>query len=63
MAFTEKLVSLDELIDSINEMLLHDEVEFFRQNLRLITREIETEFRDMRDEADDEDEGWVELDD
>lgn len=63
MAFTEKLMSLDELIDSINEMPLHDEVEFFRQNLRLITREIETEFRDMRDEADDEDEGWVELDD
>lgn len=57
MAFTEKLMSLDELIDSINEMPLHDDVEFFHQNLHLITREIETEFRDMRDEADDENEG------
>ncbi len=57
-------MSLDELIDSINVMPMHDDVEFFRQNLALITRELHTEFRDLDDEEDDTnpDEGWSELD-
>lgn len=65
MAFIEKLTSLNELIDSINAMPWHDEVEFFRQNLALITRELHTEFRDLENEADDAkpDENWTELDD
>jgi hypothetical protein len=65
MAFIEKLMSLDELIDSINTMPMHDEVEFFRQNLTLITRELHTEFRDLDDKSDDTnpDEDWTELND
>lgn len=70
MAFIEKLMSLPELIDSINRMPAHDDIAFFHQNIRLITRELEIEFREMRDEADegDGDDGsqdgdWTELED
>jgi hypothetical protein len=65
MAFIEKLMSLEELIGSISAMPIHDQVEFFRQNLVLITRELSTEFRDLDNEADDTDpdEGWTALDD
>jgi hypothetical protein len=61
MAFIEKLMSLDELIESINTMPMHDDVEFFRQNLALITRELHTEFRDLNEDA-DADGDWTELD-
>ena len=66
MAFIEKQMSLDELIDSINAMPAHDDIRFFEQNADLIFRELNVEFRVMRDEAEDNDvdgEGWHELDD
>lgn len=46
-------------------MPMHDDVEFFRQNLALITRELHTEFLDLDDEADGEslNRDWIELDD
>ena len=66
MAFVEKLMSLNELIDSINRMPAHNDVEFFYQNIELILREMEIEFKEIHSEAIEEntdDEGWVELDD
>ncbi len=63
MTFIEELMSLQELIESINIMLRHDEDEFFRQNLHLIARELHTKFRVLDDEADNQNQNgdWMEL--
>jgi hypothetical protein len=49
-AFIEKLMPLPEFIKSINVMPWHGEVEFSRQNLAFIARELEVKFR-VRDEG------------
>lgn len=50
MAFVERLMSLPDLINSINTMPEHDDVAFFYQNLDLIARELEIEFRALDNE-------------